>query len=121
MAEAGCPVHGSWVFTGVPDSVDIRIALNRMLSGPEPGTALMCGNNRNTAVVLRELVRLPHRPALVGFDDVEFADLPGVTMVAQDSAQLGRTAAELLFGRLCGEQGSPQRIVILRGSGELPP
>ncbi|MFJ7593322.1 LacI family DNA-binding transcriptional regulator [Streptomyces sp. NPDC097617] len=126
MAEAGYPIHDSWVSMGALDPVRIRITLNRMFSGPEPVTALMCGNNRTTAVVLRELARFPHRLALVGFDDFEFADLLGITVVAQDPVQLGRTATELLFGRLSGEQAPSQRIeiptrLILRGSAELPP
>jgi LacI family transcriptional regulator, galactose operon repressor len=49
---------------------------------------------------------------------------PAVTVVAQDPATLGRTAAELLFGRLAGDRSPPRHIVvpttlIPRGSGEL--
>jgi LacI family transcriptional regulator len=51
---------------------------------------------------------------------------PGVTVVAQDVAGLGRTAAELLFARLDGGRGPSRQVVvpttlIERGSGELPP
>jgi LacI family transcriptional regulator len=127
MASAGCPVDGSWVSMGKPDPVGTRLALNRMLSGSAPVTALMCGNNRTTVSVLRELAALPSRPALVGFDDFELADLLDVpvTVVAQDPVRMGQTAAELLFRRLRGEQAEIQRIVlptrlIPRGSGELP-
>ncbi|MET8161578.1 substrate-binding domain-containing protein [Sphaerisporangium sp. NPDC005289] len=67
------------------------------------------------------------RSAIVGFDDFGLADLlnPAITVVAQDPAGLGRTAAELLFRRLTGETGPVERIrlptLIPRGSGELPP
>ncbi|MET8161581.1 LacI family DNA-binding transcriptional regulator [Sphaerisporangium sp. NPDC005289] len=68
------------------------------------------------------------RPAIVGFDDFQLADLltPAITVVAQDPIGLGRTAAELLFRRLAGENGPVERIrlptrLISRGSGELPP
>jgi LacI family transcriptional regulator len=68
------------------------------------------------------------RVALVGFDDIELADLlePGLTVVAQDAAALGRTAAERLFRQLDGTLLTPERIeiptrLIARGSGELPP
>jgi len=128
MAAAGCAVEESWVSMGKPDPVGTRLALNRMLSGPAPVTALMCGNNRTTVAVLRELADLPTRPALVGFDDFELADLLAVpvTVVAQDPVRMGRTAAELLFRRLRGEKADTQRIVlptrlIPRGSGELAP
>jgi LacI family transcriptional regulator len=65
--------------------------------------------------------------ALVGFDDVVLGDVvePGLTVLAQDPVGLGRTAAQLLFLRLDGEEGPSQQIVltprlIARGSGELP-
>ena len=41
--------------------------------------------------------------AMVGFDDFELADLLRVTVVAQDPAELGRQAAELLFQRMDGD------------------
>ena len=63
-----------------------------------------------------------------GFDDVPLGGLvsPGLTVVAQDPAALGRHAAELLFARLEGDDSPPRRIVvptrlIARGSGEIPP
>ncbi|WP_248958231.1 LacI family DNA-binding transcriptional regulator [Sphaerisporangium perillae] len=72
--------------------------------------------------------RLAASLAIVGFDDFQLADLlsPSITVVAQDPIRLGRTAAELLFRRLAGENGPVERIqlpthLIPRGSGELPP
>jgi len=88
-------------------------------------TAVVTGNNRITVQVLRALATAEHRPALVGFDDFELADLldPPVTVVALDPAELGRVAAELLFARMDGDREPPRRIVlparlIPRGSGE---
>ena len=66
--------------------------------------------------------------ALVGFDDFLLADLlsPGVTVVAQDVAAIGRLAAERLFARIGGDADPPEvRLVpttlVRRGSGEIPP
>jgi LacI family transcriptional regulator len=47
-------------------------------------------------------------------------------VIAQDTAELGRQAAELLFRRLDGDRSPTHRIVIptrliSRGSGELRP
>lgn len=93
-----------------------------------PATALITGNNRITVLVLRALAGATDRPALVGFDDFELADLldPAVTVVALDPAVLGKAAAELLFARLEGDCSPPRRIVmpvrlIPRGSGEVHP
>jgi LacI family transcriptional regulator len=89
---------------------------------------VFCGNNRVSVAALRELGPLSATLAFVGFDDFELADLltPGVTVVAQDVARLGRVAAELLFRRLAGDRGPAERTevateLVPRGSGEIPP
>ncbi|MDQ8702465.1 LacI family DNA-binding transcriptional regulator [Streptomyces sp. LHD-70] len=128
MAEAGLPVHDSWVSLGSTAPERVRSAAEAILSGPEPVTAIFAGNNRVTVTVVRVLADLERPVALVGFDDFELADLlrPGVTVIAQDAAQLGRTAAERLFHRLDGAPDTAQRFelatrLVTRGSGELPP
>src|SRR5690606_2879422 len=107
----------------------VEAALERVLALPDPPTALLTGNGRITITVLRALAsRAAPRPALVGFDDFELADLivPGVTVIAQDAAGLGRVAAERLFHRLSGGKDPATLIrlptrLIPRGSGEIPP
>ncbi|MGH3433480.1 MAG: LacI family DNA-binding transcriptional regulator, partial [Thermocrispum sp.] len=98
LDAAGLPHDDALVSLEPPTAGAVRAALARLLGGADPATALFCGNNRVTVAVLRELAGRRSRPALVGFDDFELADLldPGVTVVAQDPAELGRTAAELL-------------------------
>ena len=128
MAVAGLPVDETWVVTGPTDTATVTAEVDRLTSGAAPVTALFTGNNRITFGALQRLPALVARPALVGFDDLELAPLltPGLTVVAQDPAGLGREAAELLFRRLDGYDGPPQRVVlptrlIPRGSGESAP
>ncbi|MEU2390911.1 LacI family DNA-binding transcriptional regulator [Streptomyces sp. NPDC007369] len=130
MADAGLPVAPSWVSLGPTAPDNVTATARAMLAGPEPVTALFAGNNRVTVTVVRVLAGHPHpHPvALVGFDDFELADLlrPGVTVVAQDPAALGRVATDRLFRRLAGAALPPTRIelptrLVPRGSGELPP
>jgi LacI family transcriptional regulator len=128
MEEAGIPVEDDWMSLGVTDPQRVRKAAEDMLSGPSPVTAVFAGNNRVTVTVVRVIAERGRPVALVGFDDIELADLlePGVTVVAQDAAALGRTAAERLFRQLEGTLITPERIelptrLITRGSGELPP
>ncbi|EDY44793.1 LacI family DNA-binding transcriptional regulator [Streptomyces sp. SPB074] len=128
LAEAGITPAPGWVSLGVTDPGRVRDAAHAMLAGPEPVTAVFAGNNRVTVTVVRVLAGHARPVALVGFDDFELADLldPGVTVVAQDAAQLGRTAAQRLFGRLDGAAHEAERFVlptrlIPRGSGELRP
>ena len=67
-----------------------------------------------------------HDVALAGFDDVQFSEtLEAITVVAQDTVTIGRTASERHFARINGDR-SPARVytidshLITRGSGELP-
>ncbi|MGW0606755.1 LacI family DNA-binding transcriptional regulator [Streptomyces sp. NPDC002640] len=130
MARAGLPVRPGWVSVGSTAPERVRREAERMLGGPEPVTALLTGNNRVTVTVVRVLAeREEGAPvALVGFDDFELADLlrPGVTVVAQDPAGIGRVAARRLFARL-DQPGLVPTVVelttrlVARGSGELPP
>jgi LacI family transcriptional regulator len=108
------------------DSHDVKTAEHavRELLDLEPApTALFTTNNRITIGALRALRDRPDPPALVGFDDFDLADLLGVTVVAHDPERMGELAAELVVGRLHGDQ-SPARQVLLptrlvtRGSGE---
>ncbi|MCT2591366.1 LacI family transcriptional regulator [Streptomyces sp. N2-109] len=128
MADAGLPVHEPWITLGPTDPARVTAETWRLLAGPEPVTALFTGNNRVTVTAVRVLAASGRRVALVAFDDFELADLlsPAVTVVAQAPAQLGRTAAELLFRRLEGTEQATQRLtlptrLLPRGSGELPP
>jgi DNA-binding LacI/PurR family transcriptional regulator len=71
----------------------------------------------------------PSPVALVGFDEFALADklAPPVTVVAQDSAAIGATAAQLLlFTRINGDTSPPCDVLLLtrliaRGSGEIAP
>jgi LacI family transcriptional regulator len=129
MAAADLGIEASWITMDGPSQPGVREALRRMLTGPAAVTAVFCANNRVTAHTLRELKEMAGPSvALVGFDDLELADLlqPAVTVVAQSTAELGRTAAELLFRRLGGYSGPPELVVlgttlVIRGSGEFPP
>ncbi|MFJ6015400.1 LacI family DNA-binding transcriptional regulator [Streptomyces sp. NPDC092952] len=126
LADAGTEAGDAWVSLGPTDPARVRAAAERMLSGPEPVTAIFAGNNRVTVTVVRVLAELERRVALVGFDDIELADLLGITVVSQDAAAAGRTAAEHLFRRLDGAGHAPARVelptrLVPRGSGELPP
>jgi LacI family transcriptional regulator len=126
MSAADLPVAASWVAMGAPTTASVQEALERMLAGPEAASAIFCGNNRVSVLALHVLAARRQTVAMIGFDDFELADLLGITVIAQDTAELGRQAAELLFQRLGGDKSPPHRIVIptrmvSRGSGELRP
>jgi LacI family transcriptional regulator len=127
-ARAEIRFDESLVVMGPSEERAVGEALRRVLHRADPATAVVTGNNRITVHTLRALAHQPSRPALVGFDDFELADLldPPVTVIAHDTGALGKAAAELLFARLSGDNSPPHRVtlpvrLIARGSGETAP
>src|SRR3954454_10688026 len=130
LAAEGVAIDPALVRLELADSATAAAATQQLLSGDDPPTAVFAGQNLITigAIAALRARGAQHDVGLVGFDDVTLADAmdPCLTVVAQDAAGLGRTAAELLFARLDGEAG-PTRTVVLpttliaRGSGELRP
>jgi LacI family transcriptional regulator len=130
LAEAGIGVDPALVVHGLHDAGVADGAVTTLLTRPDPPTALFTAQNLVTLGAVKALRRLnkQHRVALVGFDDVELADLvvPGITVVAQDPSSVGRMAASVLFSRLAGNSSPPAvhvlpTTLIRRGSGEIPP
>ncbi|MCX5425014.1 LacI family DNA-binding transcriptional regulator [Streptomyces sp. NBC_00078] len=129
LAEAGCVLHRSLVRRGLHGAEPAQEATRELLALPHAPTAFISGQNLLTVgarMTLQEL-RLQHRVALIGFDDLPLAGLlePGISVIAQDHAAIGREAAGLLFGRLDGEDGPARHRVLptrylARGSGEIP-
>ncbi len=127
VADNAEPIDGM-VHAGAITPDRIAGALDTLLYADEPATALITGNAQATVEVLRRLGPDAGSLALVGFDDFLLADLlrPGLTVIAQDSAAIGRTAIEMLLARKAQPLRSVQTLtipvkLIVRGSGELPP
>lgn len=116
------------VIAGAHDSERARQIVHQLLSGDDPPTAIFSAQNLITVGAVRALheLGLQHQVALVGFDDIELADLvdPGITCIAQDPALIGRIAADMLLARIDGDDGDWRTEVvpvelIPRGSGEI--
>jgi LacI family transcriptional regulator len=103
-------------------------AVRTLLASTDAPTAIVTGNNRATSAVLRALrdISTPHPPAVIGFDDFEYAELLGISVVAHDPHELGRSAARLALDRIADPGGRVRTIelptrLLPRGSGERPP
>ena len=128
MGEAGVPVGP--VVTGLRSVEAAYEAVRSVVSAPGRPTALFTGQNLVSIGAIRALhdLGLQHEVAMVGFDDVFLADMlePALTVVAQDPAEMGRTAAARVFARLDGDDSPavtsvvPAQLVV-RGSGEIRP
>lgn len=106
-------------------AAEVAAALTQL---PDPPTALFASNDLMTMGAIDGLHGRAGSIALVGFDEFALADklTPRVTVVAQDPAAIGATAAQLLFARIGGDTSPPRDVVLLtrlvaRGSGEIAP
>ncbi|WP_433559029.1 LacI family DNA-binding transcriptional regulator [Pseudonocardia xinjiangensis] len=81
-------------------------------------TAAFCANDLLALGLLQQMVRLglrvPEDLAIVGYDDIEFAEAAAVplTSVAQPRHRLGRTAAELLLAEARAPDGHEHQQVV---------
>jgi LacI family transcriptional regulator len=100
-----------------------------LMALPHPPTALFAARNVvcEGALLALQQLRLSSQVALIGFDEVSVAELvePQVSVVRQDTYEIGTRAIDLLLARLDGD-ASPARIevvpstLVARGSGEIP-
>ncbi|GAA3065654.1 MULTISPECIES: LacI family DNA-binding transcriptional regulator [Actinomycetes] len=91
------------------------------LDTAEPPSAVVAGNNRMSVAVLRAARELETRPALVGFDDFDTADVLGISVISHDPLEMGRRAAALAVERIARPTTVPEVIelptrLVLRGS-----
>lgn len=90
-----------------------------LLDLPHPPDAIFTTNSLLTAGALKAIqargLRIPQDVALVGFDETAWSTLvqPAITLVAQPTEEIGRTATELLIKRIEDPQ-RPARTVILQ-------
>lgn len=114
IAGAGLGKEAVLVSQEQPHDDAIVARLARAALEREAPTAVFCGNNRTSVATLRAFRDRGERLDIVGFDDLELADLldPPLTVVAQDAAAIGETTARLLIERLGGHDG-PARALLL--------
>jgi LacI family transcriptional regulator len=129
LGTAGITVRASLVCHGL-DSTSAAAAVRTLLCDvvETRPTAVFTAQNAVTTGAVHALheLGLQHQIALVGFDDVDMADVvePGLTVVPQRPLELGRLAGTMLLDRIGGNRGPARRTIlridlIPRGSGEI--
>ena len=122
LAAAGLDADPALIRHGLRSHREAAEAIGDLMAAPAPPTALFSGNDLVTLGAIE--AGASRRFALIGFDDFLLADKldPPISVVSQDPAALGRTAAQLLFGRIDGDDSAPRSVVLAtrfidRGSG----
>jgi LacI family transcriptional regulator len=117
LANAGLQADDTLLELACRDVDAAERAVRSLLELPDPPTALFTVNNRMSLGALRALRALrdgADQVAVVGFDDLEFADLltTPVTVVSHDPYDMGRRAAQVMLSRLAGDKSPPQQTVL---------
>jgi LacI family transcriptional regulator len=128
LAGSGISLDVELVRTGLRTAEAARDEVTTMLEGPNPPTGVVALRNILSIGALQAVRATGHDDAVavIGFDDFSTADLINLTVVRQDVPRIGRSAAELLFARLDGDDAPPRHVtvphsIIERGSGEVAP
>jgi LacI family fructose operon transcriptional repressor len=105
----------------VPPKIDVGYtATLKMLDLTDPPDALFTANSLIAEGALRAIrernLTIPDDIALVTFDETTWSSLvqPSLTLIAQPTYEIGKTAAELLLQRIA-DPSRPTRQVILKG------
>lgn len=98
--------------TDAPDVDDARLATLELLALPEPPTAVFAGNNRAAIGVYQGIKAHGGSVGMLSFDDFEFAEALGISVVAHSPFEMGAAAARLAIMRLEDTEGPLQRIVL---------
>jgi LacI family transcriptional regulator len=118
LQQADLPYDRRLIRSGGSRIEPAREAVKTLLAEPDPPTAVVSANLAMSVGVLRGLrdlgARVPEDVAVAAFDDIAWADLmhPGLTAMAQPIPELGELAVRLLFKRMAGYDGPPQRRIL---------
>jgi DNA-binding LacI/PurR family transcriptional regulator len=113
MNEAGIARDRSLVLPGQYSAQTGQENARKLLTMPDPPTAIFAGNDEIAIGVLeaaRELgVRIPEDLSLVGYDDRPISALltPRLTTVKQPFVRIGEHATQLLLERIEGKEVAP--------------
>jgi LacI family transcriptional regulator len=128
LAKAKIKLDPSIIHHGIRDKKALDAFTTHILTGDNRPTAIFASQNYVTIEAIRALTKhkLSKKIALVGFDDLPFADLvePGITLVTQDIQKMAEVAAQLLFERIKGKKSKAEVVEVetfftQRGSGEI--
>jgi LacI family transcriptional regulator len=119
LQEAGIPHDPELVVSGEWTRPGGELAALQLFDLADPPTGIFCANDLMALGVLdaaREAgVRIPEDVALVGFDDIEAAELvtPALTTVSNPAYETGLMAGVLLLERMTGSYTGAPRTATL--------
>ncbi len=104
IQDAGFVLDPSHIALAAQDWQNGKLCMNRLLELPNPPTAVFCASDTQALGALKAArehgLNVPRDVAVLGFDDLDFAEYIGLTTIRQHLEESGRLAVELLLSRL---------------------
>lgn len=105
-------------------------AMNEILAAPTRPTAVFAQSDEMAIGALRAIrrhgLRVPEDISLIGFDDIDTADMLGLTTIAQPLGRLGQAVARSIIQQLAGEPVDthshtelPTRLIVRETTGPV--
>jgi len=130
LEAAGVAPNPGHCAEGEPSLAGARSLARVMLAAPDRPTAIVAANDMRAVGVLeaaRELgLRVPEQLSVIGYDDVEVAEIVGLTTVRQPLYRSGQRGMQLLLDGLRDRSIEPTHEVlplelVVRGTTGPPP
>lgn len=114
IVNAGLQLPEEYIKTVPYTQEDSRQAARELLSLPEPPTAIFAAADFQAISVLKVArqmkISVPDQLAVIGFDDLDMAELHDLTTIRQHLDESGRLAVEMLLGRIADPNRPVQHI-----------
>lgn len=112
LSLRGISYEPALLLTGAPSVAKAEMVTVQLLDSDDPPSAIFAGNNRAATGVYQGIKSRDATTAMIGFDDFEFAEALGISVVSHSPREMGRVAADLAFRRVQDITGVLEQIVL---------
>lgn len=104
LQKANIPLPENFIRSCSYTEEDTKKVAQELLSMPEPPSAIFAASDIQAVIVMRVArqmnIKIPDDLAIIGFDDIDIAELVDLTTIRQHLDESGRLATELLLSRI---------------------
>ena len=112
LSQGGISCEPELLRTEAPTIAIAEKVTVELLDSDNPPTAILASNNRAAIGVYQGIKVRGATTSMLGFDDFEFAEVLGISVIAHSPREMGRVAADLAFRRVADMNGGFERIAL---------
>ena len=114
LEDAGHSLPDRYIVRAPYTQAGLQEATNSLLSLPRPPTAIFAASDLQAAYIMKFArnmqLKVPEDLAIVGFDDIDLAELMDLTTIRQDLDGSGRLAVDILLSRMADPGRTLERV-----------